>query len=68
MIEENTQSIESEQGPSVQEAFGDKLGEDELRRLEWAGIRSVSQLRELPISGQARTQILYGNAKRVLRL
>jgi hypothetical protein len=47
MIEENTQSLESEKGPSVQEAFGDKLGADELRRLEWAGIRSVSQLREL---------------------
>jgi hypothetical protein len=47
MIEENTQSLEAERGPSVQEAFGDKLGADELRRLEWAGIRSVSQLREL---------------------
>jgi hypothetical protein len=47
MIEENTQSLDAEKGPSVQEVLGDKLGPDELRRLEWAGIRSVSQLREL---------------------
>jgi hypothetical protein len=47
MIEENTQALETEKGPSVQELLGDKLGADELRRLEWAGIRSVNQLREL---------------------
>jgi len=47
MMEENTPSLDAEKGPSVQEALGDKLGEDEVRRLEWAGIRSVSQLREL---------------------
>src|SRR5206468_628857 len=47
MIEENTAPLDAEKGPSVQEALGDKLGPEEVRRLEWAGIRSVNQLRAL---------------------
>jgi hypothetical protein len=47
MVEENTPELESEKSPSVEEVLGDQLGRDELRRLEWAGIRNVSQLREL---------------------
>jgi hypothetical protein len=55
MIEENTASLDAEKGPSVQEALGDKLGEEEVRRLEWAGIRSVNQLRELQRDTGAET-------------
>jgi hypothetical protein len=47
MIEENTPALDVEQGPSVKEVLGDDLSDDELRRLEWTGIRSVSQLREV---------------------
>jgi len=47
MMEENTPSLDAEKGPSVQEVLGDKLGADEVRRLEWAGIHSVNQLRDL---------------------
>jgi hypothetical protein len=37
--------------PSIREAFGDDLSEDEERRLEWAGITNVAQLKELERTG-----------------
>lgn len=46
MIEENTFTSEVDE-PSLREVFGDEITEEEQRRLEWAGIHSVSQLREL---------------------
>jgi hypothetical protein len=48
MIEENTTPLAGRSDePSLKEAFGDEISEEEQRRLEWAGIRSVSQLRDL---------------------
>lgn len=46
MIEENTFQVEPDE-PSLKEVLGDTISDEEQRRLEWAGIRSVSQLREL---------------------
>ncbi|MBX3086002.1 MAG: hypothetical protein KF716_30480 [Anaerolineae bacterium] len=46
MIEENTLQLEPDE-PSLNTVLGDSLEEDDKRRLEWAGIHSVSQLREL---------------------
>lgn len=46
MIEENTFQLKPDE-PSLKEVLGDEIDEDERRRLEWAGIHSVSQLREL---------------------
>ncbi|MEM6252898.1 MAG: hypothetical protein AAF821_08245 [Cyanobacteria bacterium P01_D01_bin.156] len=46
MIEENTFTAEADE-PSLKEVLGDDITEEEQRRLEWAGIHSVSQLREL---------------------
>jgi hypothetical protein len=48
MIDENTRSLSADVGePTLKEVLGDDLTEDDRRRLEWAGIRSVSQLREV---------------------
>ncbi|MDB4948590.1 MAG: hypothetical protein JWM27_1239 [Gemmatimonadetes bacterium] len=48
MMEENTMQLSSQPGePTLQEALGDKLTEEEKRRLEWAGVQTVSQLVEL---------------------
>ncbi len=46
MIQENTLDIKSDE-PPLHEVLGDEITEEEQRRLEWAGIRSVEQLREL---------------------
>ncbi len=46
MIEENTLRFAPDE-PSLNEVLGDDLDEDDKRRLEWAGVRTVSQLREL---------------------
>jgi hypothetical protein len=46
MIEENTFQMEPDE-PSLKEVLGDDVSDEERRRLEWAGIHSVSQLREL---------------------
>jgi hypothetical protein len=49
MIEENTRSIAADDSsPSIRDALGDELSPDEQRKLEWAGVYTVSQLRELP--------------------
>lgn len=47
MIEENTPTIERDQGPSIKDVLGDEVSDDEIRRLEWSGIRNVAQLREV---------------------
>jgi len=46
MIQENTLEIEPDE-PPLHEVLGDEISDEERRRLEWAGIRTVSQLREL---------------------
>jgi hypothetical protein len=48
MIEENTRPVsDATQETSLREALGDDLTDEEERRLEWAGVRSVEQLRSL---------------------
>jgi hypothetical protein len=48
MMEENTMQLSTGPAePTLQEALGDKLTEEEKRRLEWAGVQTVSQLVEL---------------------
>jgi hypothetical protein len=48
MIEENTRVIdETPDEPSLKEVLGDDITDDDARRLEWAGIRTVRQLREV---------------------
>lgn len=46
MIEENTVQFAPDE-PALKDVLGDDLDEDDQRRLEWAGIRTVSQLRDL---------------------
>jgi hypothetical protein len=46
MIEENTFQTDADE-PSLKEVLGDDMSDEERRRLEWAGIHSVSQLREM---------------------
>lgn len=47
MIEENTaQTMVASDEPSLKDALGDSLSEEEQRQLEWAGVQTVSQLRE----------------------
>jgi hypothetical protein len=48
MIEENTSTFAVAAGESpLKEAVGDQLNDDELRRLEWAGVHTVSQFEDL---------------------
>ena len=48
MMEENTPHLSvGPDEPTLQEALGNELSPDERRRLEWAGIHTVSQFREL---------------------
>jgi hypothetical protein len=48
MIEENTRALTDDTGePSLKEVLGGDVSDDDRKRLEWAGIRSVSQLREV---------------------
>ena len=47
MMEENTDPKLAHDEPSLDEVLGDKLTSDEKRRLEWAGVHNMSQLREL---------------------
>jgi hypothetical protein len=48
MMLENAPPLERERDePSLREVLGDEISDAERRRLEWAGIRSVSQLRDL---------------------
>ena len=52
MIKENAKpmSIDPDE-PSLKEAVGDQLTDEEQKRLEWAGVHTVSQLRKLENSG-----------------
>lgn len=48
MIEENTtQTMIAADEPSLKDVIGDSLSEEEQRQLEWAGVQTVSQLRDL---------------------
>ena len=48
VIEENTVDVQaSVSGPSLRDVLGDEISEEEQRRLEWTGIQTVSQLRDL---------------------
>ena len=48
MMEENTPHLGvGPDEPTLQEALGNELTSDERRRLEWAGIHTLSQFREL---------------------
>jgi hypothetical protein len=51
MIEENTREFAASTEPTVKEVVGDQMDEEEQRRLEWAGIHTVSQLREVQKEG-----------------
>lgn len=46
MIEENTVHFEPDE-PALRDVLGDDFNDEDRRRLEWAGIRTVSQLRDL---------------------
>ncbi len=47
MIEENTYAFAAAPDePSLKEAVGKEMSESDIRRLEWSGIHTVSQLRE----------------------
>ena len=52
MIKENakTMSVDPDE-PTLKEAVGDQLSDEEQKRLEWAGIHTVAQLRRLATSG-----------------
>lgn len=48
MIEENTRPVsQAVEETSLREVLGDDLTDEEERRLEWAGVRSIEQLRTL---------------------
>ena len=52
MIKENAKSLNLDPDePSLKEAVGDQLTDEEQKRLEWAGVHTVSQLRKLTDSG-----------------
>jgi hypothetical protein len=52
MIEENTLHVAAElDEPSLREVLGDTMTEEEQRRLEWAGIHTATQLRDLERQG-----------------
>jgi hypothetical protein len=56
MIEENAPPGKAtSEEPSIKEAVGSELNEEEQRRLEWAGIQTVGQLRQLQQSGADRS-------------
>jgi len=56
MIDENAVqlSVDSEEDPSL-DSLGDSLGEEERRRLEWIGVRTVSKLNEIQQRGLERS-------------
>lgn len=48
MIEENSvETLAAPDEPTVKEALGDQLSDEEQRRLEWAGIHTIGQLRDV---------------------
>lgn len=57
MIEENAVALTSDdpEDQSIDEIQGDSLSEDERRQLEWIGVRTVGQLRDIEAKGTGRT-------------
>lgn len=56
MIRENAarpMSVDPDE-PTLKEAVGDQLSEEEQKRLEWAGVHTISQLRRLAGSGAGK--------------
>lgn len=52
MIKENAKALNLDPDePTLKEAVGDQLTDEEQKRLEWAGVHTVSQLRKLTDSG-----------------
>jgi hypothetical protein len=56
MIKENAKSmsLEPDDEPTLKEAVGDGLTDEEQKRLTWAGVHTVSQLRKLAGSGAGK--------------
>lgn len=55
MIEENAIAFSETPEDRSLDELKDELSDDERRRLEWAGVRTVSKLREMEEQGAART-------------
>ena len=56
MIEENALQFAHEPDePTLKEAMGDEISDEEQRRLEWIGVQTISQLRELKQRAGAQT-------------
>jgi hypothetical protein len=47
MMENTEGMLDDSDEPQLEEVLGDEFSDDERKRLEWAGIRSVRQLREV---------------------
>lgn len=55
LIDENARAIPVDvDEPSIKEAVGEDLTDEEQKRLEWAGVRTISQLRRLQETGGDR--------------
>jgi len=55
MIKENAKPLSLDPDePSLKEAVGDQLTDEEQKRLEWAGVHTVSQLRRLADTGAGK--------------
>jgi hypothetical protein len=55
MIKENAKSMNLDPDePSLKEAVGDQLTDEEQKRLEWAGVHTVAQLRKLTNAGAGK--------------
>ncbi|MEO8751433.1 MAG: hypothetical protein ABI624_02015 [Casimicrobiaceae bacterium] len=57
MIEENSAALGAEdpEDRGIDEIEGDSLSEDERRQLEWIGVRTVGQLRDIEAKGGGKT-------------
>jgi hypothetical protein len=57
MIEENASAlaVDDPEDRAIDEIEGDSLSEDERRQLEWIGVRTVGQLRDIEAKGAGRT-------------
>ncbi len=55
MIEENAIALAEPTDEQPIEELGEELSDEERRRLEWVGVRTVGKLRELDEQGAART-------------
>lgn len=55
MIEENAVAFSEDPHDPSLDTLKDELSEDDRRRLEWSGVRTISQLRQLQAQGTERT-------------